>query len=99
MKTHNIGGSILPSNEPRILQPIPYRGGVLLVVPDSEADTHHLTFNGNAIATHPNGYSCHCLAERMAAGLADRTLDQARFIVDCGGSADFETIISLQIKP
>lgn len=92
MKPRNIGGSLLPSSSPQILKPMPFSGGVLQVFPDVEGDTHHLKFNGQTIASHPNGYSCHCLAERMIAGDARRIQDQAGYIVDCGGSCDFEAI-------
>lgn len=91
----NIGGSILPSSNPQILRPMPFRGGVFQVVPDYEKDTHRLTFNGVTIASHPNGYSCHCLAERIIAGLPYKVQAQANYIVDCGGSSDFSAINAL----
>lgn len=92
MKTHNIGGSILPSNSPQILQSMPFKGKVLQVVSDYEHDTHHLKLDGKTIASHPNGHSCHALAERMVAGDAERIQEQAQYIVRCGGTADFEAI-------
>jgi hypothetical protein len=85
MIKHNIGHSILPSSCPAILQPMPFKGKVLQVVPDYKADTHHLTLDGKTIASHPNGYSCHCLAERMIAGNAEKIKEQANYIVACGG--------------
>jgi hypothetical protein len=88
----NIGGSILPSSCPQILEPLPFRGGVLRVVPDEAVDTHRLTFNGGTIASHPNGYSCHALAERMIAGEAKRTDAQASYIVACGGSVEWAAL-------
>lgn len=75
---------------------MPFRGGVLLVVPDYEADTHRLTHNGKVIASHANGYSCHALAERMIAGNAQRVNEQAQYIVACGGTSDVEAIKNLQ---
>ena len=94
MKTHNIGGSILPSSCPSILQPMPFRGRVLRVVPDYEADTHHLQLNGVTIASHSNGHSCSALAERMIAGDLKRIRDQAEYIVRCGGRSDLAAINS-----
>lgn len=88
----NIGNSILASSCEQILGPMPFGGRVLQVVPDYEKDTHHLTLNGATIASHSNGYSCHALAERMIAGDAKRIEEQAKYIVDCGGTADFEAI-------
>jgi hypothetical protein len=85
VKTHHIGGSLLPSNSPEILRPIPFNGGALQVVPDIEADTHRLTFNGEVLAEHPNGFSCHVLAERMVQGDLERVTAQADYIVRCGG--------------
>lgn len=92
MKTKNIGGSILASSCPQILQSMPFKDGRLRVVPDYEADTHHLQLNGQTIASHPNGYSCHALAERMIAGDTKRIQDQAEYIVACGGESNFEAI-------
>lgn len=92
MKTHNIGGSILPSSCPEIIKPMPFNGKVLQVAPDYGQDTHHLTLDGKTIASHPNGYSCHALAERMIAGDVKRIRAQAQYIVDCGGQSDFEAI-------
>ena len=92
---HNIGGSILPSSSPQVLQPMPYHGGVLQVVPDYAADTHHLQFDGKTIASHPNGYSCHCLAQRMISDTPARVQSQAKYIVDCGGSVDFDLLAAI----
>lgn len=96
MKTRNIGGSLLPSSEPRILKPIPYKGGKLIVRPLEDEDTHalyHVTAGGEKrLASHPNGYSCHCLAERMVNGDKTRVMSQAAYIVACGGDADYQAI-------
>lgn len=55
-------------------------------------DTHALFLNDTRIASHPNGYSCRSLAERMVAGDSIRTMEQAEYIIACGGTADLETI-------
>lgn len=92
MSTRNIGGSILPSSSPQILAPMKFGAGVLQVVQDFEADTHHLTLQGKVIASHPNGYSCHELGKRMLAGDRVRVIAQAAYIVDCGGKSDLSAI-------
>ncbi len=92
MSNRNIGGSILPSSCPAILQPIAFNGGTLQVMPDHQADTHRLNFNGKTIASHPNGYSCHSLAERIISGDHKRITDQAEYIVRCGGSVDLTEV-------
>ena len=55
-----------------------------------DADTHGLFIETDAgpclLATHPNGYSCRALAERMVAGDAKRVREQAKYILDCGGT-------------
>ncbi len=87
----NIGGSLLPSNEPRILAPVETPFGTLQVRVIAELDTHGLFHKHAAgeslLATHPNGYSCHVLLERMAARQIDRAVEQAKYILDCGGTA------------
>lgn len=97
----NIGGAILPSSSPEILRPIPFKSGHLQVVPDREADTHRLYYTTKdskvALASHPNGFSCHCLAERIKAGHYDKEarlkfLEQAEHIILCGGAVDFIAI-------
>lgn len=87
----NVGGSLLPSNEARILRPVETPFGVLQVRVIAELDTHGL-FHKHAqgetlLATHPNGYSCFELLERMARGDRARALEQARYILACGGTA------------
>lgn len=86
----HIGGSILPSSEPRILQPVETPHGVLQVRVIAELDTHGL-FHKHAggetlLATHPNGYSCFALLERMVKGDATRVRQQVQYILDCGGT-------------
>jgi hypothetical protein len=95
-KTRNIGGSILPSSNPQILQPLKFSGGELQVRANLDRDTHELWFTAGEqsrkIASHPNGYSCHALAKRIAGETRVRAVDQAQYIIDCGGTADFEAI-------
>ena len=108
-----IGGSILPSSEPRILQPITGKYGVLQVIPVEALDTYALQYTfprpkregdkGNepdtyttTIVTHPNGYSCHNLADRIIkvwnGEVADmHALKQFDYILDCGGMAKKES--------
>jgi len=88
----NIGNSILPSSDARILQPIKFKAGSLVVVPDEAADTHHLVFDGVTLASHPNGYSCYALAKRMIEGGSTNVMAQADYIIRCGGKADLEAI-------
>ena len=89
--SRNIGGSILPSNDPHILQPVETPHGVLQVRVIAELDTHGLFFKSKAgetlLATHPNGYSCRSLLERMVVNNAVRTREQVQYILDCGGTA------------
>lgn len=77
-----IGGSLLPSSDARILKPL----GNLQVRALTELDAHGLFYEGSLLATHPNGYSCRELAERMVAGDERRVREQAQFILDCGGT-------------
>lgn len=83
-KSRNIGGSLLPSNNEHILQPIQTPFGVLQVRVLESEDTHVLTLTRGGVETtickHPNGFSCHELAERML-----RIEKQAEFIRACGG--------------
>ena len=89
--TRHIGGSLLPSNEARILQPVVTSFGTLQVRVITELDTHGLFHKHAAgeslLATHSNGYSCHVLLKRMATETADRVADQVQYILDCGGTA------------
>ena len=87
----HVGGSILPSNEPRILQPVETPFGILQVRVIAELDTHGLFHRHAAgkslLATHPNGYSCRELLDRMVARQVDRVRQQVQYILDCGGTA------------
>lgn len=87
----NVGGSLLPSSEARILQPVETPFGTLQVRVIAELDTHGLFHKHAAgetlLATHPNGYSCHALLERMALKDISRTREQVKYILDCGGTA------------
>ncbi len=92
MKSHrNIGGSILPSNAPHILKPILCPFGQLRVVPDEEKDTHFLILTRDTrkwiLASHPNGFSCWDLAERIVKGDRDKIKDQMEYIAECGGTS------------
>jgi hypothetical protein len=90
--TSRIGGSLLPSSEPRILLTKTGEHGTLQVRPLPELDTYGLFFNETSLlAMHPNGYSCHGLAERiLAAWNGERSVDYAMaqfdYILDCGGA-------------
>lgn len=89
--TRNIGGSLLPSNEARILQPVETSFGTLQVRVIAELDTHglfHKHDKGESLlATHPNGYSCFALLERMAIDNVEGVIDQVKYILACGGTA------------
>jgi hypothetical protein len=95
-KRKNIGGSILSSSSPHILQPMPFKSGILQVRPIEKEDTHTLVFVSGSevitLASHPNGFSCHALAERMIRGEEQRTREQAEYIIRCGGTAHLERI-------
>lgn len=97
MNKRTIGGSVFGSNCPEILMPLVYRGGELVVVPDEGADTHHLEFRRGGeevkrLASHPNGFSCRLLAERMIEGSWEVVVEQAEYIIRCGGSVDMSAI-------
>ena len=91
MTKRHIGGSILPSNEARILLPPKTSYGALQVRVIAELDTHGLfhkhALGESLLATHPNGYSCFALLERMAARETDRAVEQVNYILNCGGTA------------
>ncbi len=95
-QSHHIGGSLLASNNEYILKPIHCQPLVFQVRPDIEADTHHLigTHDGKefTLASHPNGFSCHVLAERIKLGNRDNAIRQADYIVACAGTANREKI-------
>jgi hypothetical protein len=87
----HVSGSLLPSNEARILQPVETPFGTLQVRVILELDTHglfHKHPNGESIlVTHGNGYSCYSLLERMVAKDTQRVRDQIGYILNCGGTA------------
>jgi hypothetical protein len=89
--SRHVGGSLLPSNEPGILQPVETPFGTLQVRVIAELDTHGLFHKHAAgeslLATHPNGYSCRALLDRMTAKHVDRVREQVQYILDCGGTA------------
>lgn len=85
--TKNIGGSLLPSSDSRILQAVKTPFGTLQVRAIVDLDTHGLFLDGSLLASHPNGYSCHALLERMAKREIDRAVEQVKYILDCGGTA------------
>jgi hypothetical protein len=85
----HVSGSLLPSNSPRILQPVQTPFGVLQVRVIAELDAHGLflkTEQGETVlAEHGNGYSCFELGKRMVEGDEARVRQQAQYILDCGG--------------
>lgn len=87
----HVSGSLLPSNEPRILQPVSTPFGTLQVRVITELDTHglfHKHSRGESLlATHGNGYACRNLLERMVAGDPKRVREQVQYILDWGGTA------------
>lgn len=87
----HIGGSLLPSNEPRILRPVETPFGILQVRVIVELDAHGLfhkhTAGESLLATHPNGYSCCALLEHMAGGNVEGARQQVQYILDCGGTS------------
>jgi hypothetical protein len=50
-----------------------------------ELDMHILYRDGQRIAGHHNGFSCHCLAQRILGGDLERALAQFDYIKACGG--------------
>ncbi len=101
MSIKTIGNSIFPSSNYLILRPIMVGKAVFQVVPDEPMDTHHLIFtrdgvNSVIIASHPNGFSCHCLAERIITGDTQRIKEQVDYIIACGGiSKSLDDILAL----
>jgi hypothetical protein len=89
--SRHIGGSLLPSNEPRILKPIETPFGTLQVRVIAELDTHglfHKHEHGESLlAQHANGYSCFELLERMQKQDHDAVRKQVEHILACGGTA------------
>lgn len=88
--TRHVGGSLLPSNEPRILQAVDAPFGSLQVRVIADLDTHGLFLARPKIetllATHPNGYSCHVLLARMMQGDVDGVRKQVDYLLACGGT-------------
>lgn len=85
-----IGGSVLPSSEPRILKPWEGLHGTFQVRPLPELDTHGLYLDNRLLVTHPNGYSCYALAERLmlvwgSARDVGYAMEQFDYIMTCGG--------------
>lgn len=103
--TRHSGGSLLSSNEARILQPVATPFGTLQVRVIAEVDTHGLFHKHAAgeslLATHPNGYSCHELLKHMEAQKIRHIMQQVKYILDCGGTARHldHIINSLMLKP
>lgn len=94
----HIGGSILPSSDPLVLQTKTGEHGVFQVRALPELDTHALYFARTAadlgtdevmVASHPNGYSCDTLGKRTIAawsdGAVEHALGQFDHIITCGG--------------
>ena len=96
----HVSGSLLPSNEPRILAPVKTPFGTLQVRVIEELDTHglfHRHSSGESLlATHGNGYSCFKLLKKIAASDSDAVTRQTQHILDCGGTTrDLQHIAAL----
>lgn len=88
--THQIGGSVLASSDPSILQPMVGAHGTFQVRPCPELDTYCLFFEKSELAMHPNGYSCHNLAKRILEVWEGKrevqyAMEQFDYILACGG--------------
>jgi hypothetical protein len=96
--TRHMGGSILPSAGPTTYKRKEGSHGAFETRPLDELDTHGLYFipkpgvlpvEEALIASHPNGFSCDNLAQRMidgwSSGDAERAMDQFDYILACGG--------------
>lgn len=94
--TSRIGGSILPSSDPQILKPMVGKHGTFLVRPVPDLDTYVLEFESTdgkykpTLVMHPNGYTCHGVAERiLKAWAGEREIDyvmrQFDHVLACGG--------------
>lgn len=84
--------SILPNSAPHIL--VPLSAGewkTLQVIWVQEIDAHGLFYfhkhGATMLATHHNGFSCYCLAERLIKGNWAKITNQVNFIRGCGGTA------------
>ncbi|MBP5855669.1 hypothetical protein KAJ83_01510 [Marivibrio halodurans] len=74
--------SVLPNSSAEILRPM---DDGLRVHWHSEMDLHVLYRNGQRIAGHHNGFSCHELAKRILAANPRRAIEQFDYIRACGG--------------
>lgn len=97
--SRHVGGSLFPSNNKEVLQLRESALGDLQVRVLESADTHALFYRATGaesfrmVASHPNGFSCAELADRMIHAwtmpLTDsrcaRVLEQFDYIIDCGG--------------
>jgi len=100
----NRGGSLLPSSAPHILKVMSGKRGAFQVRDlGDDLDSAGLFFKPvpclynpepkfGLIAMHPNGFSCHDLAQRILKAwenpteyLINRVIVQAQCILDCGG--------------
>ena len=92
----NIGNSILPANNSRILEPLSFKRGELRVCEKIDEDAHSLIFSTKneeyELACHPNGFSCFSLAEKIVSGDKLRSLEQADYIERCGGEVNRKNI-------
>lgn len=110
--TRNIGGSILPSADRTTYKPDEGLHGTFEVRPIEALDTHALMFARKdgphagvygEVATHPNGYSCKELANRIlkvweGTGSPERAMQQFDYILACGGLGRSKASIELLIK-
>lgn len=89
--SRHVSGSLLPSNDSRILRPVETPFGTLQVRVIAELDTHGLFHKHDRgetlLATHGNGYSCHVLLEQMLARNVSAVTAQVQYILHCGGTA------------
>jgi hypothetical protein len=94
--------SVLSNSSPEILKPMPCKAGTLQVrwIDDDAGHGLFITFaqGTSLLATHDNGYSCHELAKRIAAGNYDRAVQQANYIMDCGGTGRRMAVIEYWAK-
>ncbi len=97
--SRHVGGSLLPSNSKEVLKLRVSTLGDLQVRVLESADTYALFYRATGaesfrmIASHPNGFSCAELADRMihawtmplTESRCARVLQQFDYILDCGG--------------
>lgn len=82
--------SILSNSAPYILTPMHGAHGVLQVKLIPLIEDHGLFMGESLLAVHNNGFSCHCLGERIIAAWegkapASKALEQFDYILRCGG--------------